>query len=99
MNQTLDNEKLAVSLLGDGSKALNGLLPPELLRKKDKKAKYADRKTALKCLAASGHPYGSRLSPLTFAYNNGSGHETLARLVQEELGRVGIVLALQQALG
>ena len=30
------------------------------------------------------------------AYNNSSGHETLARLVREELGRVGIVLALQQ---
>ncbi|MDR9757987.1 MAG: ABC transporter substrate-binding protein [Thermoanaerobacterales bacterium] len=96
VDQALDNEKLALSLLGDGSKPLNGLLPPELLRKKDKKAKYADRKTALNCLAASGHPFGSRLSPLTLAYNNSSGHETLARLVREELGRVGIVLALQQ---
>lgn len=96
VDQALDNEKLALSLLGDGSKPLNGLLPPELLRKKDQRVKYADRKTALKCLAASGHPFGSRLSPLTLVYNNSSGHEMLARLVQEELGQVGIVLALQQ---
>jgi len=96
VDQALDNEKLALSLLGDGSKPLNGLLPPELLRKKEIKAKYTDRKTALRCLAASGHPFGSRLSPLTLVYNNSSGHEMLARLVQEELGQVGIVLALQQ---
>jgi len=96
VDRALDNEKLALSLLGDGSKPLNGLLPPELLRKKEEKAKYADRNAALKNLAASGHPFGSRLSPLTLAYNNSTGHEMLARLVREELGQVGIVLTLQQ---
>lgn len=96
VDQALDKEKLGLSLLGDGSKPLNGLLPPELLRKKDIKAKYADRKMALRCLAASGHPFGARLSPLTLAYNNSSGHEMLARFVREELGQIGIVLTLQQ---
>lgn len=97
VRQALDNEKMTMILLGDAGQPISRLLPAELLIKEtEQKPECGDQKIALEHLSAAGHPFGSRLSPLTLAYNDSSGHEMLARLVQEELGQVGIAVALQQ---
>lgn len=99
VNSMLNKEKMAMFLLGEGCKPLDGFLPSELLssRIKTLEKHVPDREAALTSLASAGYPYGSRLQPLTLAYNDSTGHELLARLVQEELGQVGIAIELKKS--
>lgn len=95
INSMLDKENLAELLLGEGGNALYGFLPPELIvddeADDDKVSEYSfDKNKALKLLASAGYPYGSKLSPLTLAYNESPGHERVVRLVQENLGKIGV---------
>ena len=97
VNSMLDKEKMASFLLGEGGKVLNGFLPSELLGDGDQSRRYVfDKNNALKLLASAGNPYGSRLPPLVLAYNDSTGHELLVRLVQENLGQVGLAIVPQK---
>ena len=97
VNSMLDKDKMALVLLGEGGKALHGLLPQELLGDSDQLKRHVfDKDKALKLLTSAGYPYGSRLSPLALAYNDSPGHEYMARLVQENLGQGGIAIVPQK---
>lgn len=98
LDLALDKQALAGQLLGDGGKALTRFLPPELISPGEKKGEKPvfNRDDALGTLAHAGFPYGLHLPPLTFAYNDSPGHESLARLVQEQLGQVGIDVDLKK---
>lgn len=96
INSVLDKEKMALYLLGEGGAVLNRFLPPELLGEHNKENDVFDQDKALKHFASAGYPYGSRLPSLVLAYNDSPGHELLARLVQENLGQVGIAIIPQK---
>lgn len=100
VNTTLDKKMLTEELLGEGGKILAGFLPPEVLPPKggslSMRKVITGRVEALRILAKAGYPYGSKLPPLTFVYNKSPGHESLARVLQEQLGQVGIDLCIKK---
>ncbi len=98
IDQAIDKQRIKEQLLGEGGKTLAGFLPPELLppgQQAEAKAQFS-KEAALKSLDKAGFPYGLRLPPLIYAYNDSPGHEMTARLVQEQLGQVGIDVNLKK---
>jgi len=98
IDQAIDKRRIEEQLLGEGGKTLTGFLPPELLppgQQAEEKVPFS-KEAALKSLDKAGFPYGLRLPPLIYAYNDSPGHEMTARLVQEQLGQVGIDVNLKK---
>ncbi len=98
IDQAIDKQRIKEQLLGEGGKTLAGFLPPELLspgQEAEVKAQFS-KEAALKSLDKAGFPYGLRLPPLIYAYNDSPGHEMAARLIQEQLGQVGIDVNLKK---
>jgi len=95
----IDRGAVTKQLLGDGGKALNSFLPPELSGQ-GQPASTSDVKQgpdqALQAMAAAGYPYGLGLPPLSLVYNDSPGHDYLAHLVQDQLDKVGINLQLKK---
>lgn len=98
IGQALDKQQLNERLLGEGGRILTGLLPPELLSLPQKTGSEAQfsKEEALKSLDKAGFTYGLRLPPLIYAYNDSPGNEMTARLIQEQLGQVGIDVNLKK---
>ncbi|HAA89687.1 MAG: Dipeptide-binding protein DppE [Thermoanaerobacterales bacterium 50_218] len=94
----IDRGFLTEKLLGEGGRALTRFFPPELFTEDQTSGDEVkgNRTRALKYLAQAGHPYGTDLPPLVFAYNKSTGHGALARFLQEQLGGIGIDVQLEE---
>lgn len=95
----LHKAKIRRQLLGEEYVEMNRILSSQLVagqNQKNSDSSVFDKSVAFHCLAGTGHPYGINLNPLTFAYNGGYGNEYLARIIQDELGQVGINLHLRK---
>lgn len=97
IDRALDKERITALLLGEGGRCLERFLPPELMGGGNFPVQvHSGRQDALQLLTAAGHPYGSHLPPLTFAFNDSPGHELLGRFVQEELDKAGVEVNLKK---
>lgn len=95
--QAIDKRQLKERLLGEGGEILASLLPPQLLsQEQDDNSCQFSKEVALKTLNKAGFPYGLGLQPLLYAYNDSPGNEMVARLIQEQLGQVGIDVKLKK---
>lgn len=95
--QAIDKQQLKERLLGRGGEILVSLIPLELLSQESGVDGYQFSKgVALKALNKAGYPYGLGLQPLVYAYNDSPGNEMVARLIQEQLGQVGIDVKLKK---
>jgi ABC-type transport system substrate-binding protein len=89
----VDGSTMAGQLLGSGARVLNGVLPPELAVDTQQ---YDPAKQgpgdALQALAGAGYPYGLGLPQLSYAYNDSTGNDGVAQLLQNQLDRIGVDL-------
>jgi ABC-type transport system substrate-binding protein len=94
----IDGSAVEQQFLGDGGKPLSGFVPPELYSPAQPGAEQVQRgpDQALQALAAAGYPYGLDLPSMSYGYNDSPGHDYLAHLLQEQLGKVGIELQLKK---
>jgi len=94
----VDRSAIASQLLGDGARALNGFIPPELTAEEQPEGYQVkqDRDQALQAMAGAGYPYGLGLPQLSYAYNDSPGHDYLAHLLQDQLDKVGVDLQLKK---
>jgi ABC-type transport system substrate-binding protein len=97
LSLAVDRSAVANQLLGDGARALNGFIPPELTsaEQPDSYQVGQDPDQALQAMAGAGYPYGLGLPQLSYAYNESSGHDYLAHLLQDQLDKVGVDLQLK----
>lgn len=98
LSLAVDRSAVANQLLGDGARALNGFIPPELTsaEQPDSYQVGQDPDQALQAMAGAGYPYGLGLPQLSYAYNESSGHDYLAHLLQDQLDKVGVDLQLKR---
>jgi len=94
----VDRSAIVSQLLGDGARALNGFIPPELTAEEQPEGYQVkqDRDQALQAMAGAGYPYGLGLPQLSYAYNDSPGHDYLAHLLQDQLDKVGVDLQLKK---
>jgi ABC-type transport system substrate-binding protein len=100
INLALDRQTICRQLLGESGRPLTRIIPAEMVAgqpvPETSAAATASKDQSLQCLAVAGYPYGLHLPAVSYTYNGSPGHENLARLMQNQLGRVGIGLKLNK---
>jgi ABC-type transport system substrate-binding protein len=98
LSLAVDRNAVASQLLGDGVRALNGFIPPELTsdEQPDGYQVKQDPGQALQAMAGAGYPYGLGLPQLSYAYNDSPGHDYLAHLLRDQFDKVGVDLQLKK---
>ena len=98
LSLAVDRSAVASQLLGDGARALNGFIPPELTSDEQPDGYQVEQGPgqALQAMAGAGYPYGLGLPQLSYAYNDSPGHDYLAHLLQDQLDKVGVDLQLKR---
>lgn len=97
LNYAIDRDYIIKNILGGSYISAKGLIPTGLEAFNQGMYGYHYKpEKARELLAEAGYPEGQGLRPLTLTYNQDDGHQQVAAELVRQLGRLGLVVQLQE---